>query len=550
MQLDLKKIPFTGRLSRHMLYEETDNHGAGWAKGLYLALAADGGGSFIGGPMAGPKGFALVTPVSGGEPLAYTYAASPASVDLKTDKGAVRFVLDGDKVLRAAGSGVGLRLDGRLGFGSTAIITARGVEVTMAGGIYLIAARKGSLALDCHWELKALRSTDPIITVEPDETGQFELAIYDTDEAYELPPLSESLDDCAEASEADFKAFARSFVKETDAGGGQPLLSAYREFFDVCVYALWAGFQSFKGKELAPANKMSDLNVYSMEQAVTALPIPDADWAVDILLDTLSFATPQGMVPAWFAQRQNLNEAVPPVYAYTVSRLIDGGGLDAVSAEKLSALYEAMFKTVNWWLTKRTGDKPLVYYAYRHECGWPREKIFGAGTPSVSPDLAAYMVLAADALSKIASKLGKDGAAASWGQISREQLNILTDALWDGDGFNCLNPLTGQKARAEGMLSLIPLLLGRRLPDQMIDALALQAAGIAWSEAPVIPATLIILGLVASGKTDEAKAAAKALIGSCAGSGTGDTRGKTAAPAGAFFSPAPCAGLLTLGGLI
>jgi hypothetical protein len=544
MQLDLKKIPFTGRLSRHMLYEETDNHGAGWAKGLYLALAADGGSSFIGGPMAGPKGFALVTPVSGGKHLAYTYTASPASVDLKTDKGAVRVVLDGDKVLRVAGSGVGLRLDGRLGFGSTAIMTARGVEITMAGGIYLIAARKGSLALDCHWELKALRSTDPIITVEPDESGDFELAIYDTDEAYELPPLSESLDDCAEASEADYKAFVRSFAKETGTD------DEYREFFDACVYALWAGFQSFKGKELVPANKMADLNVYSMEQAVTALAIPDAGWAVDMLLDTLSFATPQGMVPAWFAQRQNLNEAVPPVYAYTVSRLIDAGGLDDVSTEKLAALYEAMFKTVNWWLTKRTGDKPLVYYAYRHECGWPREKIFGAGTPSVSPDLTAYMVLAADALSKIASKLGKDGPAASWGQISREQLDILTATLWDGEGFSCLNPLTGQKARAEGMLSLIPLLLGRRLPEHMIDVLARQAARTAWADIPVIPATLIILGLAASGRTDEARAAAKALIGSCAGSGTGDMRGKTAAPAGAFFSPAPCAGLLTLGGLI
>lgn len=549
MQLDLKKIPFTGRLSRHMLYEETDNHGAGWAKGLYLALAADGGGSFIGGPMAGPKGFALVTPVSGNKPLAYTYTASPSMVDIKTDTGAVRFVLDGDKVLRVAGSGGGLRLDGRLGFGSIAVMTARGIEITMAGGIYLITARQGSLSLDCHWELKALRSTDPVITVEPDESGQFELAIYDTDDAYELPPLAESLDACSEASDAAYKAFARGFIKETDTGGGQLLLQAYREFFDTCIYALWAGFQSFKGKELVPANKMADLNVYSMEQAVAALPIPDADWVVDMLLGTLSFATPQGLVPAWFALRQNLNEAVPPVYAYTVSRLVNGGGLDDVSTEKLSALYEAMYKAVNWWLTKRTGDKPLVYYAYRHECGWPQEKIFGAGTPSVSPDLAAYMVLAADSLSKIAAKLGKDGAAASWGQICREQLDILTATLWTGEGFNCLNPLTGQTARSEGMPSLIPLLLGKRLPDRMIDALTRQAAGISWAGVPVIPATLIILGLAACGRTDEAKAAAKALIGSCIDSGTSDMRGKTAAPAGTFFSPAACAGLLTLGGL-
>ena len=40
MQLDLKKMPFSRHLSRHMVYEESDNLGAGWEKGLYLALAS------------------------------------------------------------------------------------------------------------------------------------------------------------------------------------------------------------------------------------------------------------------------------------------------------------------------------------------------------------------------------------------------------------------------------------------------------------------------------------------------------------------------------
>lgn len=532
MQLDLKKIPFGKRLSRHMLYEETDNLDAGWAKGLYLALAAESGTSFIGGPMLGPKGFALITPTESGKNLAYTYTASPSEVTLKTEKGSLRFAIDGTKVLRISGSGAGLRIDGRLGFGSICIQTPRGIELTMGGSIYLMTALKGAMSLDCHWDLKALHSTDPIITIEPDTSGAIDLAFYDTDDAYELPGLTDSIDRCASAAAADFDAFAGKVTKPSGHNG----------FFDMCVYALWTGFQVFKGKEMVPASGMADMNVYSMEQPVVTLALSDAGRAVDLILDTLSFATPLGLVPAWFAGRQNLDEAVPPVYAYAVSRMIDSGSIQRVPKEKLSALFDAMFKTVNWWLTKRTNDKTQIFYAYRHECGWPKEKIFGAGAPCASPDLQAYIILAAEALSKLAVMLGNDGAAASWGQICREQLDILTTQLWDGTGFNSLNTMTGAKAPAEGMLSLIPLILGKRLPENILAALTEKAKTLSFDELPVIPAALITLGLKASGKDTEAKAAAAVLVNSFAA-------GKPNTLAGAFYSPATSAALLALGGL-
>ena len=41
MQLDLKKRPLGQYLSRHLLFEEWDPQGKGWAKGLYLALAQE-----------------------------------------------------------------------------------------------------------------------------------------------------------------------------------------------------------------------------------------------------------------------------------------------------------------------------------------------------------------------------------------------------------------------------------------------------------------------------------------------------------------------------
>ena len=542
MQLDLKKIPFGKRLSRHMLYEETDNLVSGWTKGLYLALAADSGGGFIGGPMMGPKGFALITPVSEGKDLEYTCSASASVAVMKTEKGSARFAIDGTKVLRVEGSGFGLRINGRLGFGGIAVMTERGIEITMAGGIYLITARRGKMSLDCHWELKALRSTDPVITVEPDKSGTFDLAVYDTNDAYIIPELGNSFNQCVAESEAEYNTFASSLTNPD---------AVEETLYDLCAYALWTGFQIFKGMELVPSNKMADMNIYSIEQAIVALPLQDVDRALDIISDTLNGMTPQGMVPVWFSERQNLYEAVPPVYAFVVSRFIDDGKLISISKEKLSGFYNAMSKAVKWWLKNRLSDDGLVYYAYRHECNWQKEKIFGAGTPCATPDLAAYVALAADSLSKIAAMLGKTDDAAFWADKSKRQVDILKDRLWNSTGFISINPLTGDSAPAEGMLPLIPLILGNRLPGAVIDTLVEKTKMISFEKTPIIPATLIIHGLNTSGKNDDAETAASMLIKSCVTGGANDMRGLGVGSinAGNYFSPAACAALLSFGRL-
>ena len=101
-RLDLKQIPFSGRMSRHMIFEETDNLGAGWIKGLFLALATEGG-SLFGGPVVGSKGFLGVTPLAGGNPIDYTCNATPSVVTLETAGGMARFALPDERSLRVEG---------------------------------------------------------------------------------------------------------------------------------------------------------------------------------------------------------------------------------------------------------------------------------------------------------------------------------------------------------------------------------------------------------------------------------------------------------------
>ena len=239
MRLDLTSIYFGKHMSRHMIYEETDAGGSGIEKGLYLALASESS-SLFGGASARAKGFLRIVPLSGGEEAAYGYSATPSMVELNSSGGHIRFAIDGDSVLRIEGKGLALRLVGRLSFGENANRHDMGAEISLGAARYLITALKGSVTLDTKWDLRALRSSDPVITVEPDADGCFSAAIYDTDGAYVLPELSASFDECVKKSQSEFQDFYGGLAAP-DGGIG--------DLSDTAAYSLWTGFLPCGGKK-------------------------------------------------------------------------------------------------------------------------------------------------------------------------------------------------------------------------------------------------------------------------------------------------------------
>lgn len=94
-------------MSRHMIFEETDNLNAGWGKGLFLALAMENIPVF-GGPIAGSKGFLKITPTLNGEPVDFTCNASSFNITIESGQGSVDIALAGDKAVIIKGSGIGL----------------------------------------------------------------------------------------------------------------------------------------------------------------------------------------------------------------------------------------------------------------------------------------------------------------------------------------------------------------------------------------------------------------------------------------------------------
>lgn len=535
MRLDLTRVHFGKYMSRHMIYEENGVGMPESERGLYLALAS-GSTSLFGGSSVRTKGFLKITPLYEGKPVKYGYSASPSVVEINAAGGHIRFVIDGEKALRIEGAGLSLLLEGKLSFGENAGTHPMGAEISFGAARYVITALKGSVELDTHWDLRALRGTDPKITLSPDADGSFSAVAYDTDSAYDFPPLSASVDECAARSQNAFQEFYNNISCPEFAGD---------DLGEFACYAMWTGFQPCRGAALVCSDKMGALNFSAMEQALVSLPFKSAEDAVDIISAGLAFAGDSGLVPAVISDGSQLYEAAPPLFGWALSRVISGGQLNTVPREKLSLLYDRMAAALDWWLENRRTESGMLYYAFPHECGMRGEDIFAAGGPVVSPDLAAYAVLCADCLCKLAVLLYRADAAARWTALKKAQLRLLTDTLWDGEQFVFINVLNSLPIETDSLLRLVPVILGRALGEDITRRLGRAAACGVDRGCDRLLACIIANGLLDCDLGATAEQIAIDMFSSCLSAGI--TRFPDIAPApGGYFSPAAGAGLLYL----
>ena len=487
MQLDLKQLPFGQYMSRHLLFEETDPMGRGWEKGLYLALAA-GSNSMFGGFAMRSAGFIRLTPLAGGKEVPGEAEADPAQAVIRCEGGSIRLAIDGPAIL-LKGEKAGLKMVVKLGRGETVTRTKRGYELVMGATRYIIALKKGKSDLQVGWDLEGLSSTDPIITLEP-EDGVMEAIFWDTDATYAMPEVAPDVDTAAKKAGDAFEAFRASLR-------GKDELNAY---------VLWLGFMACRGGKLVIANKIGNVQANAMDQALAALAFKDASPALELVADTLRLMTPGGIVPAWVKGEQSLPEAPPPLWGLALCRVFAGGGIDSVDKDKLAEGYALLTKAVDWWIKNRSLSDGSFFYAYAHESGWDGAPVLPFGQGAVTPDLAAWMALNAGALEAMAKKLGLDSEAANWAAMAKKQLDVLASLRKDGK-FVCRSALTGDEAPCPVGIGLLPLLVGDAAPDaealrakaEKAERLPQEQAGLIALECPALAKKLLAAGAAQPG---------------------------------------------------
>ena len=471
-------------MSKHGFGNRSTNHIVIDGNGeLWLTMAPIAIGGFLSMGSNTLPGALRVEPLEDGKSVPYTYTVTEALLELETEKGAkVRFAVDSDaQALRIKGN-TAFRLNAvAMALRSTSIITDDGVIINIGAARYLMVAKKGTLSFDDTYMVNEFSSVTPVLDVDP-EDGEFELYAYDLPDDMATPAITKTIDECAGENSADFKAFYDGLVD---------VPAEWTDVKEKIAHLLWLCQRVLSGKnEITVENKYNSKNTNAALMAIVSMAFKDAAKAVDTLL--------------------SYPVELPPVAAIAAARLIDDNML-VDSRKEIYRVYSALESIVRYCVNERTTCKDgLSYYAYRFESGIERSpEFFKVGEPVMAPDLNVYLIIASEVIGKLAKMEYDDGMAKKWDAHSKTLTTKLIAELWDGESFVGKNVYTDKASNPDEFLSLIPILLGSRLPEEIIRKLAAKIDTAAVSTATGL---LLAGGLYDAGeKTSAAELVIKAL---------------------------------------
>lgn len=537
--LDITRIPFSCRRSRCMVFYEDKGAPLDAENGLYLSQSTEGmlGG---GAQFYRNKDYLLLTPEKEGKPLEYTWGATTSGVRMLTGEGELSMTFAGDGSLRIFGDGPALLITAKMGFGDVAEKKGETAEIRMDGTSFTMIPVTGSVTVDSHYDLLTYRYTDPVIRFLPDN-GKLEIAVFDRSfdgAVRESRPFAE----CRAETEEAFAAFRKKLTGTEDA----------------CVeesYSLWIGPKAFPGFEgdVYPSNVITAVYPRAAEQPVLSLAFRDTDEAFGLITKFAPFITKGGLLPEQASGSRRLYQTASMDHGLAVLELLANG---EPSEEQCRKLYDMLATVDEWWVRNRSSDGGIsFFYAFRYESGSVSDGIFSAGTPVTAPDLAARMVLQAEALSRLADRIGLTEAAERWQKAAEGRLGYLKENLWK-DGRFAARTAEGV-AGGVSALCCVPAILGPRLPEDMRQALAETLTGellipgrgirTGAGETDTVLTCLLAAGLIAGGQRDagekllEAVAEAEKAFGLAA---TYPETGEADCRCAGQYTPAVCAAKL------
>lgn len=245
---------------------------------------------------------------------------------------------------------------------------------------------------------------------------------------------------------------------------------------DLAGLVLWTSLvapSGHLGREGMLMSKNWMVNIWSWDHCFNAIALapghPDLAWDQWVVL--FDHQHPSGALPDSLNDRDLvLNFTKPPVHGWALREMLAAGWkLSPARAKQAIRHLEAW---TDWWFAHRDDDHDgLPQYNHGNDSGWDNASCFGAGMPVEGPDLAAFLAVQMDVLADLHRAHGsKTKAAALSARADRLVARLLAQS-WRGDRF--VAPRSGDHLVAEGdsLVNFMPLLLGRRLPPEIIRVL-------------------------------------------------------------------------------
>jgi hypothetical protein len=262
-----------------------------------------------------------------------------------------------------------------------------------------------------------------------------------------------------------------------------------------------------------------------------ALGSKDLKLSTELLLNPIDQQSDSGQFIDYYDEsRLNACQVKPPIQGWGLKLLMKKHDLaKEIPHDKLEMLYEGHIKWANWYTTCRDNDHDgIPQYESGAEGGMDDDSRFQISNEIETPELCAYLGLLYEALGDIAKMLGKpQNEIDEWYRRSKDIIDKMIKTFWNGERFIAIVSGSHEVVVSDTVSSYLPIVLGKRLPQEIIDKLAgdlsvegdyltpyglsseklssdYLSLGMHMSLAYVLPPTnmLICTGLYDAGKTD------------------------------------------------
>lgn len=424
----------------------------------------------------GPYRQILVELLKDGAPQPAVIETTESEVILQGKDGQFRFCIGERKFMRIRGTdGLGLRLSvsmSAMGGNATNLqdgcwkfdmaTTAQGVLIPFRGEMTARQAFGGNLGGTVALSFEIL----------PDAEGVVEIGL----EEFLLDPLHRPLDqypsyeECVKSCADDFEDFCKIYTE---------LPAAWEPMRRKALWTIWSLIVDPDGETMFKHSMIKMLHgtfehVSGWQQGMHIICLArDAKFAWGILRGLFDYQDENGRIADIITDVSHARSAMkPPIQGLALNWLLDHTDISEIDPTDLTHIYKGMVRWSEFFFRCRDIDGDgVMENCGCMETGWEDAPFFRQlGWPIASPDMNAYVALQLEAQAKLGRALGeKEEVCAAYEKASKELIARIVDKFWDGERWFAVNAETGVRSATNTLSIYCVLVLGKRLPQDIID---------------------------------------------------------------------------------
>ena len=472
-----------------------------------------------------------LVPVHHGAYVPFSLHAEAEELTVITAYGRIRFCFAEPSLILVKGeNGLSLRLERKMEMHHMARRRGEKGWETSFGYVCSIVYNpiRGDIKMDAPWDYESLSTPYVQGEVVPDESGEFLLSIEESEAFGRVRDTYPTYDEALSDAKADWEDFLSRQPELTPEFDGLRAEAAYMTWSNIVNPAGLIKRPYIYMRSTDPASS------WQMCQNAVALK-NQLGTAVELLLNMLDQQAPSGQIPDFYSDARVARLMIkPPMQGWALELLMkEHDFAKEVPKDKLEMMYEGYARFAGWLFKYRGGADGLLFMEHGDESGSDDCPLFRE-TPVVDgPQPNAFAALLLEKLGDLAKLIGREDEGDPWYEKSRDLIARMLKRFWNGERFVAYDHYRPDRVIDVRSVQLYyPLVLGKRLPDEVIDRMSadleegkgyLSGGGfttVDLSSSPytkvgegagkILPADQIILatGLYMSGRKEQAKRAA------------------------------------------